>query len=344
MPELDLLTNINAVLPFSDLSLAGRIPPPYTPFGAADIITGADSRQLRPNLTNPRKLIENRKYSDNPIQPYVSTYESFSIPLTFTLDAIDLATSTPQYPTLITSVTGKLISCQLESPLPVDGKKRTDFTKGKAAASAAKFAATGQAIWSAGSFKEPFIIGSGFPGKMEGTGTTMTYAPGVPAALFTVSGYFTERNFFDREWITKWGPLAVKLDCFGAYLQNPLKPLLNPLDITFLDWIPIAGWTPDQFYQENIALASRLDANIIQRYLTGCTNVVSYKPSEISSLRYYFLFTAFTNKGTSKSTYGCLTVKYNQDLSDKRMEVALKRQNPKQTTCPFTDEVDFQLE
>ena len=337
MPELDPLLNINAVLPFSDLSLAGRVPPPYTPNGAADILTGADSVQLRPNLLNPRKLIENRKYSDNPIQPYVSTYELFEIPLIFSLDFFDLAQGTPPNPpTLITSVNAKLLSCQLESPLPIDGKQRTDVVNGKSVASTAKFSTVGQAVWSIGSFKEPFIMGSGFPGKMDTAGgTTMQYLGGVPEAPFTVSGYFTERNFFDREWITKWGPLSVKVDAFGAYVQNPLKPYLNPLGISELDWIRINTWTPDLFYQENLALASKFDANIVQGYINRCTNVVSYKPSEISSLRFYFMFTATTNKLTSKATYGCLTVKYNQDLGDERLKWALRRQNPKQKTCPF---------
>jgi hypothetical protein len=345
MPELNPFINSNATFPFTDLSLAGRVPPPYTPNGAADLLFGVDSVQLRPNLINPRKLVENRKYSDNPTQPYVSTYDYFEIPLTFTLDFFDLASDTPQNPTLITSITAKLLSCRLESPLPKDGKQRTDVKNGKAVAAPAKFATVGQVIWSPGNFKEPFIFGSGFPGKMDlPTGTTMSYGPGVEEADFKVFGYFTERNFFDREWITKWGPLSVKCDAFGAYLQNPLKPLLNPLDIRLVDWIRIAAWTPDQFYQENIGLASKIDANIIQRYINRCTNVVSYKPSEISSLRYYFLFTATTNKLLSKSTYGCLTVKYNQDLGDKRLKLALERQNPKQITCPFTNEVDFQLE
>jgi hypothetical protein len=338
MPELNPLINFNAVLPFSDSSLAGRTPPAWTPNGAADVFSGIDSRQLRPNLINPRKLIENRKYSDNPIQPYVSTYDIFEIPLKFTLDFLDISSSTTGGPTLIVQVNARLLSCQLESPLPIDGKKRTDVKNGKSLATEAKFASVGQAIWSAGNFKEPFVIGSGFPGRMDNAlGTTMLY-PGVEEAEFKVSGYFTERNFFDREWITKWGPLSVKCDAFGAYLQNPLKPLLNPLEIKFLDWIPITTWTPDQFYQENIGLASKFDANIIQPYINRCTNVISYKPSEISSLRYYFLFTVYTNKGLAKSTYGSLTVKYNQDVGDKRLQYALKRENPKQKTCPFRAE------
>jgi hypothetical protein len=352
MAELSPITNYNVAYAFADQSLAGRVPPGYTPPNVP-LSFLQKQYQLRPNLVNPRKLIENRKYSDNPIQPYVSTYDLFTIPLIFELDPLEIAAGAEGF----TKITGRLVECTLESPLAVDGKNKTKVSVEngniKVESAGLTLKDSGKAIWKAGAFQEPFIYGpalpdgTSFPRMDDPRGVSIgeEFVPGGlgPIATYTFGGYFTERNFFDREWITSWGPFNFKVDCFGAYVQNPVSTL-SPIEISDLEWIRVRSWTPDQFYQENITLANKFDANVVQQFIQGATSIVNAKQSEIGSLRFYFQFTVKTDAPSlpAETIYATLTVKYNQDVGTERLKWALKRQNPDQQDPPVS--VDFQLE
>ena len=345
MVTVSPITNFNAAFPFADFSLAGRIPPGYQPPDFPLPFFNVEQFQMRPNLLNPRKLIENRKYSDNPIQPYVSTYDIFSIPLIFETDQFDLLAAQSAYgPSgvpLIGGVTCRLLSCEFESPLPTDGSLKVDFENGSPKLKALKLNPLGLPIWRLGALQEPHVYGNTGIIPLTSLNPIGDIFTGPPAPVFNynIQGYFTERNFFDREWITQWGPFRIKLDAFGAYFQNPLTYAIPPLELTPLNWIPFNSWTPDLFYQPNIGLASKIDAPLIESYIKGATSILKYKPSEIGSLRYYFYFRTETNVSfnpiTTNDFFGMLTVKYNQDVGSERLKWAQRFQNPKQTSCPF---------
>ena len=366
MVTVSPITNYNATYPFADFSLAGRIPPGYQPPDFPLPFFNVPQFQMRPNLLNPRKLIENRKYSDNPIQPYVSTYDVFTVPITFEVDSMDWLAAAQLYGPngvpIITGVRCRLLCCEFESPLPSDGKLQVDWQAGNPKIKGLKLNPAGLPIWRIGALQEPHVYGStpiasltslnplgdytaisqpSFPTPEDSAGETFTYK---------VQGYFTERNFFDREWITQWGPFRIKVDAFGAYFQNPATYAIPPLELTPFNWIPFENWTPDLFYQPNLGLANKIDAPTIERFIKGATTILQYKPSEIGSLRFYFYFQTTTNVDISPITtnnfFGTLTVKYNQDVGTERLNWALRKQNPKQDSCPFLDEeeVDFQLE
>jgi len=346
MTQIGFLSNFNVTYGLADFSLAGRIPPIVTP------------NQLRPNLINPRKLIENRKYSDNPIQPYVSTYDLFSIPITFEVDPIEeaIAAAYNTIPTIV-SVTGRMTNCVFESPLPQDGDKRTEVdSKGKIVTKGIKLASAGSAIWSVGAFQEPYVLGPSnvpeanrmdnplgvtysTPGSfVGGTGFGSGNVGGFGESVtYTFGGYFTERNFFDREWIVQWGKYFVKIDCFGVYVLKPTVTK-NPLSVTDpTDWVSIGAWTPDEFYQRNISLANKFDGPVVETFISGAKEILKYKPSEIGSLRYYFVFTTETLAGpfTLTSTHlANLTVKYNQDTGAERLRFTQLKLNRKRTTLP----------
>lgn len=336
--------NFNVYGGLADQSLAGRIPPIVTP------------HQLRPNLLNPRKVIENRKYSDNPIQPYVSTYDIFSIPIVIEVDPFEIAIAAAYNTTpTITSVTGRMTNCVFESPLPTDGDKQTTVdSKGKIVSKGLKLNPAGTAIWAVGAMQEPYVIGpSNIPqaNRMDNPLGVTISAPGGWSGLnggynfggfgeevtYTFGGYFTERNFFDREWIVQWDKFFVKVDCFGCYILKPTVTK-NPLAVTDpTDWINIASWSPDEFYQKNIGLANKFDGPIVEPFIFGAKEIIKYKPSEIGSLRFYFVLTTQTQAGPftwSSNHLLNLTVKYNQDTGAERLNFSRLKLNRKRTTLP----------
>jgi hypothetical protein len=252
---------------------------------------------------------------------------------------------------VITGVKCLLLSCEFESPLPKDGSLQVDWQAGNIKLKGLKLNPLGLPIWRIGALQEPHVYGFNPIAPLTslypfGDYTSISQ-PSFPTPedtaresfTYKVQGYFTERNFFDREWITEWGPFRIKLDAFGAYFQNPLTYAIPPLELTPLNWIPFRNWTPDLFYQPNIVLASKIDAPVIEQFIKGATSILKYKPSEIGSLRYYFYFQTTTNVDISPITtnnfFGTMTVKYNQDVGTERLKWAQRFQNPKQTSCPF---------
>lgn len=300
----------------TDITLSGRFPPPVSTW------------QLRPTVLNPRSIATARRYGDDPSKTYVEPYDPFIIPLQFAS------------PGQIISIRGALLSCVLESPLPIaDGDNRTVVDNvGNIASASFKLPSALVGFWQPGLFKEPLVLGSSGAGVVpvpapmgiSPAGTVYSPAGGFgPTAIYTISGYFTERNFFDREWIISIGGYPVKLNAEGLYILKPQFKNFNPLKATNLDnWAIIKSWSPDLFYNPNIATAKIFDGPVIEGYITGASGITMYKPSEIGSLRFYFRFDvdALVNGAViSTPIFAHMSVKYNQDLGPFRLIQAQSR-------------------
>lgn len=294
----------------SDITLAGRVPPPVSTW------------QLRPTPLNPRSIVTARKYVDDPLKSYIEPYDPFTISLQFTS------------PGQIISIRGALLSCVLESPLPtVDGDNRTVINAvGEIASGTFKLPSNLVGFWQPGLFKEPLVLGSSGAGVVpvpapmgiSPNGTVYSPVGGFgPTGIYTISGYFTERNFFDREWIISVGGYPVKLNAGGLSILKPQFKSLNPLSATNpSNWAIIKEWSPDLFYNPNIATARIFDGPVIEGYITGASGITMYKPSEIGSLRFYFRFDvdSFVNGAVVTTPINAhMSVKYNQDLGSYRL-------------------------
>lgn len=378
-----------AVFSFFDFSLAGRIPPLYLP---KEIFTVAfatslnwarlaltfffDTRQLRPlgPFDDLDKWLENRKYSDNPLICYLNTYDIFAIPITFSPDFFEQLQASPDVAEII-SVRSIFLGCELESPLKgKDADNATEYRyvnsrtgkayKRKPKINNSDYYDEAKQVWKPVLCQEPAVFGI-TPVPMSAlapAGGEVIYPISPATSLGTeftyfITGYFTERNFFDREWITEWGvktdgtslPYRIKVDCYGAYFQDPntySNAGNSGTDIAATEledkhWIKFADWNVDDFYESDIGKAGVIDNPRIERYVRGATKVLQYKPSEIGSLRFYFYFyvEADTYSPVSILDHFChLTVKYNNKIAEQRIKYMETEEDPNQKRCPFLNE------
>lgn len=312
----------------TDASLAGRVPPVIKAY------------QLRPVSTNPTDAIKARKYADNNL-PYISIYEDFILPITFQPTRIIPGTNPPQLETIIT-VTCKMTECKVEAPQPFDNPSITEpdpKNPGKAKLRLPKFEPSNLAYYKGPLFFEPKILGQtsgAFVSISEVEGIT-SYAggPGIPQN-YTVKGYFTERNFYDREWIVQWAFLLYKINSKGVYWNAPLLDQLigSMTGINKAKWFYAKSWTPDLFFQPKKELAKKYDGPGTEQYIKGAKKIIQYKPSEIGSLRFYFTFTCTTNfPGASTEIFeATMSVKYNTEFGAERLKLAQRKQNDKATS------------
>jgi hypothetical protein len=378
-----------AVYSFFDFSLAGRILPLYVP---KEIFTAAfatslnwarlaltffvDTRQLRPlgPFDDLEKWLENRKYSDNPLIPYLNTYDIFAIPITFSPDFFEQLQAAPN-PAEIFSVRSIFLGCELESP--IKGKdddnatayRYTDSRTGKSYKKKPKinysdYYDDAKLLWKPALCQEPAVFGV-LPVPMSVVATLggEVIYPTAPAPslglefTYFITGYFTERNFFDREWITEWGvitdgtslPYRIKVDCFGAYFQDPNTYTnagnkgtdIAATELEDKHWIKFTSWDVDDFYEPDFGKATWIDNSRIERYVRGATKVLQYKPSEIGSLRFYFYFyvEADVYSPISIMDHIChLTVKYNNKIAEERIKYMYAEEDANQKRCPFLNE------
>jgi len=384
---------LTAVYSFFDFSLSGRIPPLYVPvqmfvsglaLALAEVVSFPrlaltfflETRQLRAlgPFDDLNKWVENRKYSDNPLIPYMNTYDVFAIPITFTPDYWEMSLSNGTAE--IMSIRCIFLSCELESPIKgKDSDNQTAYKKinsrtGKAYNQKPKinngdYYDEAKENWTPGKMLEPFIFGAGSPVPLSVLSVVggdvvlpVNNAPSLgPEFTYIISGYVTERHFFDREWITEWGvrtngtslPYRIKTDVYGAYFQDPntysnagnVGTDIPPDQLEDKHWIKFASWGIDDYYEDWIGDAERIDNPRIERYIRGATRIIQYKPSEIGSLRFYFYFYVETDvvSPLSINDHVChFTVKYNQQIADKRLQWAQNEINPDQKRCPFLSE------
>ena len=329
-----IVINNTTVMPGgTDPSLAGRVPPVIKAY------------QLRPAPLDATDLFKSRKYADNNV-PYISIYQDFILPITFQPTRIIPGSVPPQLESILV-VTCKMTECKLEAPLYFDNPSISEpdpKNPGKARLRLPKFEPSRLLYYKGSNFFEPKILGqtttsfvsiSEIEAAKSYTGPNIPPQPGVPQN-YTVKGYFTERNFYDREWIVQWGFLLYKINSNGVYWNAPLLDQLigSMTGINKAKWRHSKLWTPNQFFQPKKELAKRYDGPGTEKYIKGAKKIIQYKPSEIGSLRFYFTFTCTTNfPGVPTETFeATMSVKYNTEFGSERLKVAQRKQNDKATS------------
>jgi len=147
----------------------------------------------------------------------------------------------------------------------------------------------------------------------------------------TIGGYYTEKAFYDREWILKFPDVIARISGEGVkYLRYEDIPQNVPFDPILFDKAPNApsGITPATWYALTKADAEILDAPLMEQYLKKTSGIVSYKASEIRKLRFFYIIT-ITSKlpGTSlpltTTIPAFMTVQNNSSWAQKRLAYAL---------------------
>lgn len=233
------------------------------------VTPGVGTFELRPlAFENVAEAIANGDISS--IDDYIAPYQTFTLTVT--------AIPSPETPDeIITSVTFEPVAgipfpvitpfkAILEEPNPFTKKSRTGAENPQEI--------TPSPNWEPPIVKEPYI--QCLPG-----GTTAT-----------IGGYYTEKAFYDREWILRYPDAIAKISGSGVrYLRYENIPQGVPFDPILFDTAPIAPSTisPSTWYATTKADAEILDAPQMQQYLSTCSGIVSYKASEIRKLRFFYV-------------------------------------------------------
>ncbi len=224
---------------------------------------------------------------------YVKPYEVFSM----TVSAVP---NIPDEKIISITVTGPT-HCVLEEPVP--GFESTRSLDGA-------FDLPVSPLWVTGAFIEPFVINT-------------TTASGL-APVVTISGYYSERNFFDREWLLRYPDAIAKLS--GAGVKYELLKVLDKNEELFDPVMLVKSYpsslSPQTFYPLTPADAKQWDSPAMENLITRCADILSYKPSDINKLRMYFNISIVSDKGTYPFT-AHMTVQNNQDSAVSRMTYAI---------------------
>lgn len=220
---------------------------------------------------------------------YISTYQ----PFTLTVSAIPTAPLE-----VITSVT--ILGpnrCILEDPLP--GSDTTKSLNKELKIPVSPF-------WAPGLFLEPLVVST----------------PGLPA---TISGYFTERNWYDRVITVSYLNAIAKFSSNGLFyapLENFPKNL--PFDLNAIKIALPSTVNVNTFYPLTVAAAYKTESEILEPYLSTIGQVISYKGTDIKKLRFYFDVTVTSTLGVYPFT-AYMIVQYNQKAANERLKLLLRR-------------------
>jgi len=264
--------------------------PPITP-PIRTLLSGVVSSQyeFKPTLGPAAiaRLLQDGEIANS--NDYISPYQDFSL----TISAI------PTDPLeVITAITLTMNSCVLEEPLPGADITRSQDTE---------FEIPVTPYWAPPLFVEPFVI----------------ITPSGPTV--SVSGYFTERNFYDQEWILQYENAIAKFSATGIRFTRDKKGFVKSVNFleTLTGIIP-AGINVNNFYPMSIAAAYTYGPEVMQSYILLSERVISYKPSEIKKLRFYFTGNIISNRGTFPFT-AHMTVQNNKKAAQERLRYALNR-------------------
>lgn len=227
---------------------------------------------------------------------YVKPYQFFSLEVS----------AIPTLPNeVITSLTVNGPSyCLLEEPLPTFDTTRSFDTE---------FEIPVSPLWAAPLYLEPFVLNS-------------TSSPG-PTPLVTIQGYFSERNFHDREWLLRLPNAIVKVSGAGVFYETleviEKKEAAGELfDPSMLVKKYPSSISAETFYPLTAVDANLYDAAVMEEWLKRCSDIISYKPSDIMKLRVFFDIVIVSSAGTFPFT-AHMTVQNDQDTAIKRLEYGI---------------------
>jgi len=179
------------------------------------------------------------------------------------------------------------IACMLEDPLP--SKESIQETL----RSLGKFLRVGISPWWApGLFIEPFITTSNVQPPALPSPVSQTPAGtgnGYPLFTSRINGYYTDRNFWDRQWILQERDVIAKYNSFGRFTK-PWKPGREqfPLDELSINQFQPSGITPFTWFSSNLITAGCAE-DVMLPYIRCADQILSYKPTEIRALRFYYV-------------------------------------------------------
>lgn len=224
---------------------------------------------------------------------YVKPYQ----PFTFTVSAFP---NLPNETIVSMRVTGPS-SCILEEPLPTFDTTRSFDTD---------FEIPVSTLWVAPQFSEPFLFNTEF-------------ASGA-APIVTISGYYSEKNFYDREWLLRFPDSIAKIS--GGGIKYELLSVLETMEETFDPSMLVKTYpssiNEQTFYPLTPADAKLYDTTVMETWLKRCSDIISYKPSDIKKLRMFFDIEIISNQGTFKYS-AHMTVQNDQENAIKRLEYGI---------------------
>lgn len=145
-----------------------------------------------------------------------------------------------------------------------------------------------------GPFFEPYISSQIFsPNKPPIPAPSVSWDPsgsgGVGYRFYDVNltGYFTERNWTDREWILKHRDVYARYNINGRFTMPGNKVKMPLYRENIKDFRP-SGITPFTFFSQNMITGGCIE-EIMLPYLRCAEQVIQWKPSEIKKMRFYFL-------------------------------------------------------
>jgi hypothetical protein len=225
---------------------------------------------------------------------FITTYQPFSL----TVTAIPTAPLE-----VINGLTITLKYCICEDPLPgVPTTKSLD----------AKLNIKASPYWLPGLFFEPLVL----------------INPGIGGSPAIISGYFTERNWYDREIVVSYFNAIAKFTSDG-FFYAPLERFPNklPFDLKKIR-IPLpSSVNVNTFYPLSVAAANKTESELVEPYLRSIGQVVSYKGTEIKKLRFFFDVVITSTNGVFPST-AYMIVQYNQKAANERLKYLFKKKNP----------------
>lgn len=209
---------------------------------------------------------------------YISPYDDFLLPVTA------VATFPEEYISGMT-ITGP-IACMLEDPLPVlEGFEKTLRSL------AATLRVGISPWWAPGLFFDPFVRvvypQPPIPPAPVGNPTIPGTGPGYKTYTANIQGYYTDRNWTDRQWVLKEYDVVAKYNINGRFTK-PAKNIKYPLDPRSIVNFQPSEITPYTFFSTNLFTGACAE-EVMLRYIRCAEHIIQYKPTEIRSMRFYFL-------------------------------------------------------
>lgn len=271
----------------TDQVTVGLYPLPETALRLGNLGNGAGANlipagvyEFKPVIPPKPEFITNllTKVGQLPEVPpvYISPYDNFLLPVT----------AIPSFPNEFISgmtITGP-IACMLEDPLPLlEGFDKTLRSLGETLRIGVS------PWWAPGLFFDPFVTVQ-YPQPFippAPTGTPSGQGPGYLSYTVNISGYYTDRNWTDRQWILKEADVVAKYNINGRFTK-PAKNIKYPLNPASIKDFRASEITPFTFFSTNI-LTSACAEEVMLPYIRCAEHIIQYKPSEIRAMRFYFL-------------------------------------------------------